>query len=99
MVAHLKRIQLVSMWVQSLAPLSGLRIQHCRELCCRSQTWLGSCVAVALAQASGYSSDLTPCLGNAICPGCGPKKAKKKKKKKKKKRNGVMTLPAGCCQD
>ena len=29
-------------------PLSGLRIWHCRELCCRSQTWLGSHVAVAV---------------------------------------------------
>ena len=31
-----------------LASLSGLRIRHCRELWCRSQTWLGSPVAVAL---------------------------------------------------
>ena len=28
-------------WVQSLALLSGLRIQLCCELWCRSQTWLG----------------------------------------------------------
>jgi len=28
---------------------SGLMIRHCRELWCRSQTRLGSCVAVALA--------------------------------------------------
>ena len=35
--------------VESLAYLSGLRIQRCRDLWCRSQTWLGSCVAVALA--------------------------------------------------
>ena len=28
------------MWVWSLASLSGLRIQHCHELWCRSQTWL-----------------------------------------------------------
>ena len=28
--------------VRSLASLSGLRIQHCRELWCRSQTRLGS---------------------------------------------------------
>ena len=31
-----------------LALLSGLRIQHCRELWCRLQTWLGSRIAVAL---------------------------------------------------
>ena len=28
--------------VLSLASLSALRIRHCHELCCRSQTWLGS---------------------------------------------------------
>uniref|UniRef100_A0A8D1XLG6 PDZ domain-containing protein n=2 Tax=Sus scrofa TaxID=9823 RepID=A0A8D1XLG6_PIG len=32
--------------VLSLASLSGLRIWRCRELRCRSQTWLGSGVAV-----------------------------------------------------
>ena len=35
--------------VWSLALLSGLRIWHCRELWCRSQTQLGACVAVAVA--------------------------------------------------
>ena len=33
----------------SLASLSGLRVQHCRELWCRSQMWLGSGFAVAMA--------------------------------------------------
>uniref|UniRef100_A0A8D0XGD1 Nucleoporin NUP188 n=1 Tax=Sus scrofa TaxID=9823 RepID=A0A8D0XGD1_PIG len=36
--------------VRSLALLSGLTIRRCRELWCRSQTWLGSSVAVALNQ-------------------------------------------------
>ena len=27
-------------WVRTLALLSGLRVQHCCELWCRSQTWL-----------------------------------------------------------
>ena len=31
------------------ALVSGLRIRRCRELWCRLQTRLGSCVAVALA--------------------------------------------------
>ena len=46
-----KRIQLGTMrfWVRSLASLSGLRTPSCRELWCRSQTWLGSGVAVAIA--------------------------------------------------
>ena len=48
-----KRIPLGTMafWVQSLASLSGLRIWCCRELWCRSQMGLGSCVAVAVAAA------------------------------------------------
>ena len=49
------------MQVQSLASLSGLRI---RELWCRSRTWLGAGVAVAVVQAGSYSSDLTPQPGN-----------------------------------
>ena len=36
------------LWVRSLASLSGLRIWCCRGLWCRLQTWLGSCVAVAV---------------------------------------------------
>ena len=50
-VAQGKLIPLGTMrlWVQSLVSLSGLRIQHCRELWYRLQTWLGPCVAVALA--------------------------------------------------
>ena len=35
--------------VRSLALLIGLRIRHCCELWCRLPTWLGSCIAVALA--------------------------------------------------
>jgi len=35
------------MQVRSLASLSGLRIRCCRELQCRLQMLLGSCVAVA----------------------------------------------------
>ena len=78
-MVQLKQTQLVSMSIQvsSLASLSG--IQHCCELWCRSQTLLGSgiAVAVAVAVASSYSSDLTPSLGTSICYGCGPKKEKK----------------------
>ena len=49
-VAQWKRIQLGTMRlrVQSLALLSGLRIQRCRELWCRSQMQLRSVVAVAV---------------------------------------------------
>ena len=87
---HGKRARLVSMRMQvrSLASLNWLRIQHCRELWCRSQMPLGSGVAVAVVEAGSCSFDLTPNLGTSICRGGGPKKAKKKKKKKKKKKVG-----------
>ena len=42
--------------VQSLALFSRLRIRHCHELWYRSQMWLRSGIAVAVALASGYSS-------------------------------------------
>ena len=43
------RLRTVRLQVQSLALLSGLRIGHCHELWCRSQTQLRSRVAVAMA--------------------------------------------------
>ena len=43
--------------VRSLASLRGLGIQCCPELWCRSQTQLGSHVAVAVVEAGGYSSN------------------------------------------
>ena len=48
--AQWKWIWLVTMRLQvrSLDLLSGLRIQSCHEPRCRSQTWLRSCVAVAV---------------------------------------------------
>ena len=80
-VAQRKQIRLGTMrvWVRSLASLSGLRIRHCLELWCRSQTRLGSGIAVAVAQAGSNSSDSIPSLGTSICHGCGPKRAKDKK--------------------
>ena len=47
---------------------------------CRSQTQLGSWVAVAWA--GSYSSDSTPSLGTSIYHKYGPKRAKNLKKKK-----------------
>ena len=57
-----KRIQLVPMRTQvwSLASLRGSEIQHCGELWCRSQTGLGSSVAVPTVEVSSCSSELTP---------------------------------------
>ena len=77
------------MQVQSLVPLSGLWIWCCCELWCRSETWLGSGVAVAVVYAGSCSSDLTPSLGTSMCRECGPKKTNqstnKNKRKQKKK--------------
>ena len=50
-----------------------IRIWHCRELQCRSKTHLVACIAVAVAQAGGCSSNLIPSLGTSICHGCGLK--------------------------
>ena len=78
---------IMRLWVWSLASVSELRIRRCCELRCRSQTQLGSGVAVAAAQAGGYSSDWTPSLGTSICHGCSTKKTKRQKKKRKKKKH------------
>ena len=45
----LRKDRTMRLWVLSLALLSRLRIQCCRELWCRLQTRLVSRVAVALA--------------------------------------------------
>ena len=41
--------------------------------------WLGSCIAVSLAQAGRCSSDWTPSLGTSIYHGSSPRNSKKKK--------------------
>ena len=74
-----------SMRVRSLALLSGLRIQSYRDPWCRSHMRFRSCIAVAVMQASSFSSDSTPCLGTSIYHRCGSKKKKKKKR--------ILTLP------
>ena len=65
------------MWVESLAPLSGLRTLCCRELCCRSETRLGSGVAVAVVQAGSCGSDSAPSLGTSTCRTQPPPKKRK----------------------
>ena len=49
-------------------------------------------IAVALAKASGYSSNSTPSLGSSICHGSGPRNGKKKKKRKKKRNKETQVL-------
>ena len=57
-------IPALAQWVKDLA---------LPELWCRLQTWLGSCVAVAVGYAGSCSSDLTPSLGTSRCHRCGHK--------------------------
>ena len=64
--------------VRCLALLSGLRMQRCRELWCRSQAQLESHVAVAVVKAGSYNSDSTPSLGTST--GAALKRPKTKKK-------------------
>ena len=75
---HKKEVPIVAQWekknlqvyirmqVQSLALLRGLRIPNCCELWCRSQTRLGSGVAVAVAWARSCRSELTSRLETSI---------------------------------
>jgi len=67
------------MQVRSLASISGLRVWHCHEPVGRSQMQLASTIAVAVLQASGFSSDSTSSLGTSMCHKGGPKRRKKKK--------------------
>ena len=69
--------------VQSLPSLSGLWIRCCCKLWCRSQTQLRSGVAMAVVQASSYSSNWTPSLGTSISCKYGPKRTKKQTNKQK----------------
>ena len=80
-VAQWKQIWLASMRIQvwCMDSLTGSGIRRCHELWCNSQTRLGSCVVVAVVQASSWGSDLTPSLETSICCGCGAKKKKKEK--------------------
>ena len=62
--------------VWSLALLSGLRIQYCRKMQCRSQMWFASGVAVAMAEVCSCRSNLTPSSGVSTCHRCSSKKKK-----------------------
>ena len=83
------RTELVSLRMQacSLASLSKSRIRHCHKLQHRSQMWLRSGVAVAVAEASSCSSDSTPSLAMSYATG-----ATLKRKEKKKEETGKIHL-------
>ena len=73
------------MRAQSLALLSGLRIQHCHELQCRPPRPPQSGIAEAVVWAGSCSSDLTPSLGTSMCCTYCLKKLEKTKQNKKKR--------------
>ena len=90
-VVQQKQIQLgtMSFRVQSLSLLSGLRIRHCHELWCGSQMQLGSCTAVAVVYAGGYSS---LAWEPPYAAGAALEKAKRQIKKKKRKEISLVGL-------
>ena len=75
------------MWVRSLGPLSGLRTQRCCELQWRSQVWLESQGAVAVASPSALirplAQDFLYAIGMALKTN---KKANEKGRKKERER-------------
>ena len=78
------------MRVRSLALLSGLRLQCCLKLLCKSQVQLRFGVAVDVAYAGSCSSDLTSSPGTPMCCRFGHKKDKKKKKKIREEINKIQ---------
>ena len=69
--------------VQFLASLSELRIQHCQELWCGSQTQMGSCVAW-LWRGPAAVAPIRPLAWEFPCAAAAALKGKKKEKEKKK---------------
>ena len=69
----------LSLQVQPLALLSGLRIRHFHKLWLRSQMQLRSRWCCCCGVGCSCSSDLTPDLGTSICSRCGHKKKEKKR--------------------
>ena len=72
----------VRMRIQSLDLLSGLRIQCCHKLQPRLQTWLGSCIAVAVVRAYSCSSSSTPSPRTSLCCRGGCKKERERRREK-----------------
>ena len=75
--------------VQSLASLNELRIWHCWELWCKSQTWLKS--GIAVAEASGYSSNSTPSLRTSVCVCVALKRQREREREKERKERIART--------
>ena len=72
----------MGMWVQSLALFSGLRIRCCCELCCRSQTLLGSYVTMAMVRLVAIVPIRPLAQESPYATGVALEKAERQKKKK-----------------
>jgi len=83
--------------VQSLTLLSGLSIQHCHELWCKSQTWLRSRVALALAWARATARIRPLAWEPPYAVGEALEKAKRPKSQKKKKNTELIQRLTHCC--
>ena len=92
-MAQWKQIQLETMRlrVRSLASFSGLRIWRCRERWCRSQMWLGSCIAVAIVYRPAATALIRPLAWELpYAAGAALKSKKKRKKERKRKKECVF---------
>ena len=82
------------MWmqVQSMASLSGLRSRCCCELWCRSETWLSSCIVVAVVAATAPIQPLAWEPLHATSAALKRQEDKRKEKKRKEIGGGIMCL-------
>ena len=72
------RLRTMRLQVRSLASISRLRIWHCCELWCRSQTLLGSCIAVAWCRPAAVAPIGPPAWESPYAAGSALKSQKEK---------------------
>ena len=84
--------RLVFLGVPAREKAIGLKESSCHELWCRSQRWIRSGVAVAVAQASSCSSDSTLSLGTTICHECSTKIDQKKRASEREKESRSLVI-------
>ena len=79
------RLGTMRLQVQSLALLSGLRIRCCHKLWCRSQTWLGSRIAVLWPRPKATAPIRPLAWEPPYAAGAAQEMAKRQKQKTKNK--------------
>ena len=79
------RLVTMKLRVKTLTLVSELRVQRYHELRYRWQTWLESCISMAVAWASNWSSVSTPSLRTCECYWWGHEKQTNKQTKTTKK--------------